>query len=307
MDIYKLISEGKLKRYFRARRKLNYPGLISHITQRAAGKGLLFVEDADYLYMLKLLKEINEDCSIKFLAFCLLSNHLHLLIQQTDKNLSEAMHKLFMRYAIYFNHKYHRIGHLFGGAFRQAACFDDYYLLAASAYIHLNPVRAALVGSYNRYRWSSWRLYCKDKNPVSFVDYQFILKMLDEDISKAKKKYRDLLNQTAGCKTEDAGKDSQAIGKFSRWIHKLYPGLIKDAVLEDDIVAAGYSSNRAIEKAMVLLKGKGRLTDPKDKKAREFAILQLKSRGFSAREIADYLGITHTTVYLVLKDAKKHG
>ncbi|MFH1038925.1 MAG: transposase [PVC group bacterium] len=306
MDVLELIRQGKIKRYFRARRKLSFPGLISHITQRAAGKGLLFVEDADYLYMLKLLKELKEDYDLTFLAFCLLQNHVHILIKQLQENLSESMHNLFTRYAIYFNNKYNRIGHLFCGPFRQAACFDDYYLLAASIYIHMNPVRAGIVRHYSSYRWSSWQLYCQPRQPDSFVDYNFILRMLNEDITRAKNKYINLLDKSGGYKAGEITEDTKVIGKFSTWLHKNFPGVFenKQAIQEEKILAEGYTCDKALDEAVERLKGKRRLTEPGDIRAREYAVLQLKSRGFSAREIADYLDSSYPTVYAVLAKQK---
>ena len=303
MDLFELVRQGRIKRYFRARKKLDFPGLISHITQRASGKGVLFVEDADYLYMLKLLKELRENKDIIFLAFCLLQNHVHILIKQQKKNLSESMHDLFTRYAIYFNNKYNRIGHLFCGPFRQAACFDSYYLLAASIYIHLNPVRAGIVSNHSEYRWSSWRLYCQPSQPGSFVDYKFILRMLNANIILAKDRYKSLLDKSGHYKAGETAEDKKVIGKYSIWLHKEFPGLFenKKVLQEEDILAGGYISDEALDKAIEQLKGKKRLTEPGDIRAREYAVLQLKSRGFSAREIASYLDISYPSVYAVLK------
>ena len=69
------LEHGKIRRYFRATRKLNKPDFISHITQRAAGKEPLFLEEDDYLIMLGLLKEISTDYSLRIYAFCLMPNH----------------------------------------------------------------------------------------------------------------------------------------------------------------------------------------------------------------------------------------
>ena len=75
MDPLDLIEQGKISRYFRATRKLNTPNLVSHITQRAAGKDSLFLEDSDYLFMLGLLKEVAYNYSLTIYAFCLMANH----------------------------------------------------------------------------------------------------------------------------------------------------------------------------------------------------------------------------------------
>ena len=75
MDYGELIRQGKVKRIFRAKRKLTVPDVVSHITQRAAGKGPLFLEDDDYLYMLANMKDITKKRSLDIYAFCLMPNH----------------------------------------------------------------------------------------------------------------------------------------------------------------------------------------------------------------------------------------
>ena len=188
MDPLELIRQGKIKRYFRATRKLNIPNMVSHITQRAAGKEPLFLENGDYLFMLALLKEIANNHTLRIYAFCLMQNHIHLLLSPEEDNLYDAMRDLFSRYAMKFNRKYERKGHLFGGPYRQAVCLDDSYLLAASLYIHLNPVKAGLVVDPQVYRWSSCRLYYEVNAPESYVDPNFILRLLSENKLEKKEK-----------------------------------------------------------------------------------------------------------------------
>ncbi len=108
MDPLQLISDGKIKRYFRATRKLNVPNMVSHITQRAAGKEPLFLEDGDYLAMLGFLKEIATNSMLRIYSFCLMPNHIHLLLSPQEENLFDAMRDLFSRYAMKFNRKYER-------------------------------------------------------------------------------------------------------------------------------------------------------------------------------------------------------
>ena len=87
MDPLELIRQGKIKRYFRATRKLNIPDMVSHITQRAAGKEPLFLENGDYLFMLALLKEIANNYTLRIYAFCLMQNHIHILLSPEEANL----------------------------------------------------------------------------------------------------------------------------------------------------------------------------------------------------------------------------
>jgi len=95
MDILKLVEEGKIKRIFTARGKIAYPGACCHITQRAPGREMLFLENSDHLFMLKLLKEKSNIYSFDVYGFVLMSNHVHLQIRLNKANLSEAMKSLF--------------------------------------------------------------------------------------------------------------------------------------------------------------------------------------------------------------------
>jgi len=304
MDLSELIAEGKIKRYFRARKKIEAPGLISHITQRAAGKEPLFVEDKDYLYMLGLLKKTAEKFSLRMFAFVLMPNHCHLLFQLRSKNLYEAMRILFMRYAIYFNLKYERKGHLFGGPYRQAACFDDSYLLTSSLYIHLNPVKAGLVEHFSRYRWSTCNLYCRDKRKQTYVDSKFILNLLSPDIDEARKEYIKKLNQAAGVEMSVIPKDESAVSKFRDSLSEKFPGFFISRARRKKYIgfsSAGYIDDLELEKILASVGEKKRLRKPSEKKARKFLVEQLMARGFRKQEIAKKLGITRQSLYRILK------
>jgi REP-associated tyrosine transposase len=303
MDIYNLIQEGKIKRFLRARNKLNFPGLVSHITQHASGRDPLFIEDGDYLYMLKLLKEVALKYQLSIFAFCWMTNHVHILLRQNEKNLSDAMHSLFLRYALYFNRKYSRKGHLFSGTFRQAACFDDYYLIVTSIYIHLNAVRAGLVGHYSRYRWSSWRLYCEDRETDSLIDWRFILSIIAGNHSEAREKYRKMLEEAMDYRTKEVQEVKTAMGKFVVWMKESNAGSILKGFKGGsiDLWPKGYASDREIMEAIEKLKGKKRLAKSEDFKARKFAAEQLQARGYSIQEIADYMNISRVTVYKIFK------
>ena len=193
MTLMDQLENGQIKRIFRARKKINAPGVISHITQRASGAELLFHEEDDYLEMLARLKQVSRTHDIEFLTFVLMPNHVHLLLRQREANLDEAMRELFSRYAQRHNKKYERKGHLFGGPYRQAVCLDEAYLLAVSLYIHLNPVRARLADQPRKYRWSSCSLFTDSSETASFVLFDNILQLLSSDDQKAKDLYIDLL------------------------------------------------------------------------------------------------------------------
>ncbi len=304
MDELESVRLGKTQRIFRSRMKLNYPGLVSHITQRATGREPLFLEDGDYLYFLKLLKKTSEDFALDVFAFALMPNHAHILLRQLRKNLSQAAFHLFRLYASFFNKKYGRKGHVFCDRFRQAACFGDRYLIAASLYIHLNPVRAGLVEDYQDYRWSSWRLYCRTVQRPTFVNWQFILNILSKDQDEARSRYRRLLDAGMRYRGRDRLEDKRSVKRFIVWLKNNYRNLIQP---DDYSTLDGERSNgeeEELEKVVEYLQGKKRLSLPQDVQARRFAVEQLLARGFIASEIAGYLDISPSTVSRIIFDLR---
>lgn len=304
MDPIQLIREGKVKRFFRATKKLNVPELVYHITQRGAGREPLFIEDDDYLSMLALMKEICGKHFLKMYAFCLIPNHIHLLLSPTDENLSEAMRDLFSKYAMRFNRKYQRKGHLFGGPYRQATCLDDSYLLAASLYIHLNPVEAGLAKNPIDYRWSSSRLYCKDCESNSFVDPNFILNILPGTKLEKKEKYSFLLGQGAEVGIDQVLENDDAIETLSSKLASLSPELFKIVQKSREVAKrSGLSllSMEELDNKIEEIRRNPQPNKPETRKAKRFVIEQLIARGFKRSEVARRLGMSRKAVYNLLK------
>ncbi len=297
-----IMITGNVQRVFRARYKVNDPGLISHITQRAAGKEPLFVEDSDYMSMLGLLKESAEKFNLTYYALCLMPNHIHILIEPQEKNLAEAMRSIFSRYAAKFNLKYQRRGHLFGGPYRQSVCLDSTYLLTASVYIHLNPVRAGLSDTASDYQWTSCSLYCQEDSKESFVDPRPILRLVHADEGTARKKYRQILQQAQGTESQNALEQEGAIEKFCLRLYEMFPSLFRK--LGKKAGKARKNSSAILEltelerrlQEMSFAKSRS----PESKKAKKYIVEQLLARGFKKTEIAARLGISRTSVYNIL-------
>lgn len=304
MDALNYVSGGKLKRYFRATRKLNAAGLISHITQRSAGREPMFIEDDDYLHMMGLLKEIAVGYSLNIYAVCLMPNHTHILMSPEEENLYDAMRDLFSRYVMRFNLKYERRGHLVGGPYRQAVCFDDSYLLAASLYIHLNPVKVGLSKTVSDYKWTSSRLYYASDVPESFVDPTFVLGILSENILIAKERYRMLLANAGGLDTGHVLEQEDAIERFRGKLVAIFPKLFRQINEKNQTAAhAGKDllSLDAMEEQIHAVKSGAFQSVPESKKAKKYLIEQMIARAFTKVEIADQLGISRKTVYNLMK------
>ena len=136
---------------------------IYHVVARGTGKQLIFEDDADRLEFLSILKDSIKRESAEVYAWCLMGNHIHLLIHAAVEKVSAMMKLLCGNYARYFNDRYGRVGHLFQERFVSEPIEDDEYLLTVLRYIHLNP-SAAELADYDAYEWSSYREYWS--NPV---------------------------------------------------------------------------------------------------------------------------------------------
>ena len=132
---------------------LDYP---HHVTQRGINKEQIFFDEEDYNMMLKYLKEASEKTSSEIWAYCLMPNHIHLLlVPKVEHGLGRCLHLSTFRYAQYFNKKYARTGRLWQNRYYSSIVEVETYLWAVARYIETNPLRSGLVKSPEEWRWSS--------------------------------------------------------------------------------------------------------------------------------------------------------
>lgn len=136
------------------------PCNLYHVTSRGAGGQIIFEDDDDRRYFLRLLKNACNEHDIKVAAWCLMDNHFHLLIMEPLEDVTMAMKQLKERYARYLNKRHERFGHLFQGVFSSYPIESESCLAAAIYYIHNNPVRAQITRKPADYHWSSYQEYC---------------------------------------------------------------------------------------------------------------------------------------------------
>lgn len=129
-----------------------------HVVLRGNGKQLIFEDDSDRQVFLKLLKRKTAADGVKIIAWCLMSNHVHMLIDDPNHSLSHVMHAISTAYARYFNDKSGHVGAVFQGRFTSVPITSDGQLLKAVRYIHENPAKAGF-SSVDAYRWSSYGEY----------------------------------------------------------------------------------------------------------------------------------------------------
>ena len=164
--------------------RLHYPGALYHVILRGNARQDIFITEEDRYRFYLFVQEGLERYGHRVLAFCLMTNHIHLAIQVTDVPLSRIMQNLTFRYTRWFNWRSKRNGHLFQGRYKAILVDADSYLLELAAYIHLNPVRAAMVIKAEDYKWSSHKAYCGTEQ-IAWLNTEYILSHFSADHSIA--------------------------------------------------------------------------------------------------------------------------
>ena len=145
---------------------------VYHVMLRGINKQDIFESKVDYWKFIKLMDRlchprdetdhpVQPHCCLY--AYCLMPNHVHLLIKDYDGSLAESIKSLTIPYAQYYNNKYNRVGHFFQDRFRSEPVNDWEYFVTLLRYIHQNPVAANIVSEVNNYTWSSWMEYINPK------------------------------------------------------------------------------------------------------------------------------------------------
>ncbi|WP_100407536.1 transposase [Bacillus solitudinis] len=150
-----------------------FPGATFHVTSRGNLRASIFYDDADRLRYLSLLEKNRSQYPFYLHAYCLMTNHIHLLFETIDTPTKDIIKRLHSLYAIYFNKRHDMSGHLFQGRYHAELINDAPYFLEASKYIHLNPVEAKMISSPADYWWSSYSAFISSiSNPyVKILSY----------------------------------------------------------------------------------------------------------------------------------------
>jgi putative transposase len=130
-----------------------------HIITRGNQKQTVFLDSQDYNKYLHILEKYKSKYGFKLYCFCLMPNHVHLIIEVKDKLMPSVIMKCInLSYTIYFNSRHKKVGHLWQDRFKSKVIEKDSYLLGCIKYIEENPLRASLVKHQKEYNWSSYNL-----------------------------------------------------------------------------------------------------------------------------------------------------
>ena len=151
---------------------------IYHIMLRGINHQQIVEDDEDYRMFLRVIHSCKKVSKFKVIAYCLMGNHVHLMIKEGEESLEQIFKRVGVRFVIWYNLKYQRTGHLFQDRFRSEAVEDFRYLNTVIAYIHQNPIKAGLCKKLEEYRYSSYVEYLKQPY---LVDMDYVNGLVDKE------------------------------------------------------------------------------------------------------------------------------
>ena len=249
----------------RTARKKSSTG-IYHIMLRGINQQTIFNAKEDYTRFLNTLKKFKSVSGYKIYAYCLMTNHIHILIKAENEDMDMIMKRIAGSYVYWYNLKYHRSGHLFQDRFRSEPVEDDVYFMTVLRYIHQNPLKAGMVKNIGDYNYSSYNEYVTGEEFL--IDSEFVFSMSD------KKAFIEFNNEVNTDKCLDIGE--QSVRKNDDDVK----AIIKDKVCEKNLSAIG----------------------KKDEEKLQEIVNVLVQEGLSIRQISENIGISVWNVRKIMKN-----
>jgi putative transposase len=169
---------------------------IYHIMLRGINRQNIFNDEEDNEKFIEALKKSKEISNFEIYAYCLMGNHVHIVIYEREEGIDQIIKRIGTRYAYWYNKKYERMGHLFQDRYKSEPVEDNAYFLTVLRYILRNPIKAGLCKRIEEYKWSSYSEYIKGSGTT---DTQYALDIL----SRKKEEQRDVFMEYINTSTDD--------------------------------------------------------------------------------------------------------
>lgn len=180
------VGGGKVPRKARIKSETGY----YHIITRGNNKNYIFKDETDKELIKEEIKKQEIEKNIEIAAWCIMDNHIHLVIKGELEDITTAMKKINVKYAMKYNVKYERSGHVFQDRYMSKPIETDEYLICVLRYVHMKPVKANIVKKPENYRWSSYREYIEVIKEKSGME-KYVLSYFDMDIESFKKFHQE--------------------------------------------------------------------------------------------------------------------
>ncbi|MBL1140950.1 MAG: addiction module toxin RelE [Proteobacteria bacterium] len=270
--------------------RIEYAGAVYHITSRGNARSNIYTSDTDRKEFIKIITQTCERYNWHCYAWCLMSNHYHLVIETAEANLSRGMRHLNGVYTQTYNRTHKRVGHLFQGRYKAILVEKESYLLEVVRYVLLNPVRANITKTAGQYRWSSYRAMIDKAEAPQWLDKDWILGHYGKRQSTAQKNFIQFIRE--GKKQSPLWENlrQQLYLGDEQFINKLQSKQVQDKDLSEITKEQRQCISKPIDYYI------------KKYDHRDEAIYKAYKEGaHSQKEIADYFKLHYSTVSKIIK------
>ncbi len=272
--------------------RVEFEGALYHITSRGNAKESIFLDNGDREHLLEILAEVVDRFGWICHAYCLMTNHYHLLIETPDANLSRGMHLLNGVYTQWFNHRHDRIGHLLQGRFKALLVEKESHLLELARYVVLNPVRAEMVRSVRDWRWSSYRATAGLVEAPQFLTVEWVLSQFDPDPERAIRAYRQFVREGRGIHVWDELRAGSLLGSDG-FVDRLRPLLNEKPHDPEYRRRERFAARPSLEELF---------KDVSDKATRNERIYQaVRVYHYRLAEVGQHVGLLYSTISAIAK------
>lgn len=278
--------------------RIEYDGAVYHVTSRGNARKPIFKDDADRESFLDAAYKVNSRYNWLCHAYCLMSNHYHLVIETPDGNLSKGMRQLNGVYTQLFNKRHNRVGHIFQGRYKAILVQKESHLLEVCRYVALNPVRARLVKNAGDWEWSSYRGTAGIDRQHPMLTTDWVLGQFGTGKKVAIRRYSEFVAAGIGVKSIWKEVRGQSLLGEEGFAEELIGYLTGQRDVREIPRNQRYADRPAIERVFT--------TDAAvNRNERNRKIIEAVERyGYSQREIADFLGIHYTTVSRIMNETE---
>jgi len=272
--------------------RIEYEGALYHVTSRGNAQSDIYLSDDDRDMFLSVLSHVVDRFGWICHAYCLMSNHFHLMIETPKGNLSRGMRQLNGMYTQRFNRAHGRVGHLFQGRFKSIVVDKDAYLLELSRYIVRNPVTAGMVKDAGDWPWSSYLATSGEVSSPLFLDVDWLLSQFGSDTEKARAAYVAFVRDEQGA---------------SPWAQLNGPDILGDDEFRERLQPAKRGVMIGIPKRKQLLRHLPLPEIAREGRERSAWMREAyREHGYTMQEIATYCGLNHSTVSRIIKSADEN-
>ena len=172
-------------------RELSKTG-IYHVIMRGINRQTIFEDDEDFERFIETIERYKSTSKFELYAYCLMENHVHILIKEGEESLSNTIKRISSSYVMRYNSKYGRVGHLFQDRFKSEPVETERYFYAVLRYIFQNPIKAEIVDEVKKYQWSNYGEYFES---FRSDDVNYVLKMFCQKEDEAIGAFEKFINQ----------------------------------------------------------------------------------------------------------------